>query len=430
MLNLFRKSTTLSINQIIDRLEEIGTVLSGVPVTAETCMRSPTVHAIVTAVSRRLAVSPIQVFREQYEDNGRVSRTLLPNHPLVTLLKMPNEWQNRVTFMLDGASQLIRYGNLYGVKLGAENRTRVPQRLIMTHAGSTSVDLADNGIDLLYRASVTETVAPQTYRRPNMFHARTGARNLYLGDSPIGDVKQAIGLEIAAEEYGAMYFGNGAIPLMAFQLMDGYKDASSNEEKTRFLESVKRAIGGNKRFSTFLLPEGYDVVDRGKLGLEHDKAQFLETRKYQRTVIAGAFNVPVHLVGDLERGTFNNVEQQDKDFTANVIQPYAETIEAAMEQDLLPENESGLRVRFNLDEIARADFKSRQEGLAIQRQWGVLSADEWRSIEDRNPLPEDERGDEYIIPSNFEFAQDHGQDDETTPDNSPAFGQVENESDD
>src|SRR6185295_14048410 len=114
--------------------------------------------------------------------------------------------------------------------------------------------------------------------------------------------------------------------------------------------------------------------------LENDKSQFLETRKYQRTVIAGAWGCPPHLVGDLERATFNNVEQQDSDFTGNVIMPIGACAEAAIERDLLTDEDvnSGVIVRFNFDSILRADFKSRQEGLQLQRQNGVISPNEGR----------------------------------------------------
>jgi hypothetical protein len=139
---------------------------------------------------------------------------------------------------------------------------------------------------------------------------------------------------------------------------------------------------------------------------ENDKAQMIETRRYQRTVIAGAFGVPPTYVGDLERATFNNVEQQTIGFTSDVIYPVVQRFEAALERDLLTEEDwrGGVVIRFNLDSILRADFKSRQEGLQIQRTNGVLSADEWREIEGKNPLPAGKGGDEYLYPANMMIA--------------------------
>ena len=104
--------------------------------------------------------------------------------------------------------------------------------------------------------------------------------------------------------------------------------------------------------------------------------------------------------------TFNNVEQQDTDFTINVVMPYVKMIEEALERDLLtPSDRSGgVIIRFNLDSVQRADFKSRQEGLQIQRLNGIISADEWRELDYRNPLPDDQDGREYWRPSNYVLA--------------------------
>jgi HK97 family phage portal protein len=160
------------------------------------------------------------------------------------------------------------------------------------------------------------------------------------------------------------------------------------------VDDFKKAFGGAKRFNAMLVPKGIEVRD--PITVENDKAQFNESRKLQRTVIAGALGVPPHLVGDLDRATFNNVEQQDKDFTLNVIMPVVKSFESAFERDLLTEKdrEDGIIIRFNMDSTLRADFKSRQEGLKIQREMGVINPDEWRELEGKNPRPDD-GGEEY-----------------------------------
>ena len=111
-------------------------------------------------------------------------------------------------------------------------------------------------------------------------------------------------------------------------------------------------------------------------------------------MIAGAFGVPPHLTGDLTESHYNNLEQQSQDFVLNVVMPVAQAFEAAMERDLLTDidRREGIAIRFNLDAILRADFKSRQEGLRMQREMGVINANEWREKEGMNPR---EGGDEY-----------------------------------
>jgi HK97 family phage portal protein len=174
--------------------------------------------------------------------------------------------------------------------------------------------------------------------------------------------------------------------------MEGSKGHLSKEQRDSFIATIAASFGKSNTFKALMLPHG--VKEPTQLNIENDKAQFLETRKLQRSVIAGAFGVPPHLVGDLERATFSNIEQQSREFVEKVILPYVRMFETAMEADLLTSEDraGGVAIRFNLDSALRADFKTRQEGLKIQREMGVINANEWREEEGRNPR---EDGDDY-----------------------------------
>jgi HK97 family phage portal protein len=239
-----------------------------------------------------------------------------------------------------------------------------------------------------------ETGGAKVYPSSKILHARGRARDFIEGDSPIKHIQTAIMMEILMEKFGESFFRNGALPLTVFQYMAGFGAFKTEEEETAFVDSFKAAFGGAKRFNAMLVPHGMEMKD--PIAVENNKAQFIESRQHQRTVIAGALNVPPHLVGDLLRATFNNVEQQDSDFTLNVILPVVKSFESAMERDLLTEQDrdSGVIIRFNMDSTLRADFKSRQEGLKIQREMGAINPNEWREIEGKNPRPDD-GGDEY-----------------------------------
>jgi HK97 family phage portal protein len=407
-----RKASTLSINQLIDRIEAIYTTQSGVSVTPENCERSPTVKAIVSAVSKRISVSPVKVYQKT-QVNGRDSKKELPTHPVSRLLGQPNDFQNRVTFWLDMGSQLVRYNNCY-CWIGRAS-TGGPRQLVPLQGADTKAELGTNN-SVIYKTVINGS-EPKEYPASAIFHARGAARDFINGDSPINDVKEAIGMEIAAEAFGATFYGNGAVPMLVFQIMQGFKDWQTTEERTAFVESVKEKLSGDNRYKAFLLPKGIELADKNKYSFDLDKAQFVEARKYERTVIAGAFGVPPHLVGDLERATYNNVEQQDSDFTINVILPYVRILESGLEADLLTpaERDAGLIIRFNLDAVQRADFKSRQEGRQIQRLNGVISANEWREGENMNPIDDESGGEDYWRPSNYELPgeeHDEGNDDE------------------
>jgi len=398
-----------------------GTLGGGV--NPDNCMQSPTVHAIVTAVSRRLAVTPIHVYQTGMKGN-RETKEKIPSHPVAQLLRKPNAWQSRYEFWQDAASSFVRWGRFYAFKGRAV--TGPIRELIPLHPGSVTPHQDDRDYSVVYR--VAQKGGPKRELPPDkVFTARGPARDFLEGDSPVLDVKQAIALEILAEQFGATFFHNGALPLLVFSFLEGSAGFSTKEQADQFLEDFQAAFSGDKKHRAMVLPKGFDkpfIPD-----IAHDKAQYLETRKYQRTVIAGAFGVPPHMVGDLERATFNNVEQQDQDFTSNVVLPVAQAFEAAMERDLLTQSDrnNGIIVRFNLDSILRADFKSRQEGLNLQRQAGIINADEWREIEGKNPLPDKDGGDEYWRPANTLVAgqpipEEPGQapiDDEESPDSTP-----------
>lgn len=363
-------------------------------VNPEGCMQSPTVNAIVTAITRRFAVTPVHVYQKGTK-SGRETKEKLPSHPVARLLARPNSWQTRVDYWQDAASWMTRYGRFIAFK--ARGSTGPIRELIPLKPSEVLIE-QDQNFTVTFRRGENE------WPLSRIHYARGPARDGLRGDSPVNDVSLSIALEIAAEKFGASFFQNGAIPLLVWSYMAGSQGFKTKDEEKQFLEDMRNAFGSNKAHSNMLLPKGIDKPT--PIMINNEQSQFLETRKYQRTVIAGAWNVPPHKVGDLERATFNNVEQQDEDFTASVIMPIGQQFEAAMERDLLTDDDraAGVVIRFNFDAILRADFKSRQEGLQMQRQNGVISANEWRELEGKNPISEDDGGDEYIRPANMAVA--------------------------
>jgi HK97 family phage portal protein len=388
-------------NQFEDVLQQLISVQRGVvnAVTPENCEQAPTVKAIVTAITRRFAVTPVHVMQKS-TSKGRDIKERLPNHPVARLLARPNSFQTRVDYWQDCASWLTRYGAYYAFK--SRGSTGPIRELLPMHP--RDVEVKQDRSTWAVTFGWGNGAERQDYSSNRVHHIRGPARNGFSGDSPVKDVSLAIALEMAAEKFGASFFQNGALPLLVFSYMAGSQGFKTKEEKDQFLDDVKNAFGGGRTHSSMLTPKGVDKPTT--IDIQNDKSQFLETRKYQRTVIAGAWGVPPHLVGDLERATFNNVEQQDADFTLNVIMPIGQAIEAAMERDLLTDDDrtSGVIIRFNFDSILRADFASRQAGLRVQRDAGVISPNEWREIEGKNPIDEDDGGEDYLRPANFVVA--------------------------
>lgn len=379
----------ISIDKLISRLEAVYETSSGVAVTPENCEQSPTVKAIVTAVTRRFAVMPVHVYRKS-SSGGTSSKELLANHAVEKLLNKPNDWQDRTSYWMDAASWLLRYGNYYSYL--SRGVTGPIRRLYPLHPSATKPDQYPDW------SVVYKTTLPggkyQEYDPKFIHHVRLAARDGLCGDSPVMDVREAIALEIAAEKFGASLFGNGAMPGLVFNYSDGNQGHKKEEDRTQFQNDIQQVYSRKGRFKALLLPKGIQLGT--PIGIENDKAQFLQLRQYQRTVIAGAWGCPPHLVGDLSKGTFNNVEQQDTNFTTNVILPLVRVFECSMERDLLTDDDraSGVIIRFNPDATLRADFLQRQQGLAVQRQNGVINANEWREHEGMNPRGDD-GGDAY-----------------------------------
>lgn len=358
--------------------------LSG-SVTPETCMRSPTVHAIVTAISRRLASTPVHVY-ETTESKGREVKQKLPDHPIARLLQRPNEWQSGVDYWQDAASAFVRHGRFIA-RIG-RGRTGPIRRLYPVNPSGVQVkqDRETLAVSFMYQG--------QEWSFDQVHFVRGTSRDFFSGDSPVSDVATTIGLEIEAEKYGESFFANGAVPLLMFKYAAGFKGFKSPKDEKEFESWFQAAFSGDKRHRAMMLPLG---IEHGEVKLENEKAQFVQARQYQRNVIAGAFGVPPYHVGDLTSGKYDNIEQQSGDFTLNVIMPVVRSFEAAMERDFLTsaDRNAGLKIRFNLDAELRAAFFERQQGLQIQYQNGIINANDWRERESYPPRS-DPGGEEYL----------------------------------
>lgn len=366
---------------------------SGISVTPDDCMRAPTVNAIVTAISRRFAVTPVSVYRKTTSE-GRDSKEKLPNHPVARLLQYPGDLSS-AEYWMDAVSSLVRWNRFFAyIGRGTTGPIRYLDPIQARHVG------VEKQLDGSVVFKVADGAGMRTLTRRQIHYVRGPSRNFASGDSPIEDCAEAIAMEIAAEKFGATFFGNGALPLTVFKFLQGSKGFRTDDEQSRFIDSFQSAFSGSKRFRALMLPAGMDST---QTPVDNDKAQFIETRKLIRTVIAGAFGIPLHMVGDLENAHYNNVEQQDTDFTQNVILPYARMFESAMERDFLTDEDrrDGIVIRFNLDAIQRADIKSRAEANRIYIEAGVLSPNEVREREGLNAIPPEKGGDDYRIPRNM-----------------------------
>ena len=214
------------------------------------------------------------------------------------------------------------------------------------------------------------------------------------GLSPIDQAKEAVGLALATEEFGARFFGNGARPGGILEHPGVVKDP----EKLR--ESWNKVYqGARNSHKIAVLEEGLKYHE---IGLSPEASQFLQTRKYQLNEICRIFRVPPHLVGDLERSTFSNIEHQSIDFVVHTIRPWLVRWEQAIYKNLLNAEERRLYyAKFNVDGLLRGDFATRTQGYATARQNGWMSINEIRALEEMNPIAKEKGGDDYLINGNM-----------------------------
>lgn len=346
---------------------------TGIIVNPQTAMQAAAVYACVKVLAESVGQLPLYVYRK----GAGMAKDIAEDHPLHALLSYaPNEWQTTTEFFEMVMVHLALRGNAYAYI----NRTRSGNVLEMLpiHPDMVTV-LQDSGWNLIYQIQ-DAAGGMRTVKRTEILHIRGLTLNGYLGISPIAYARESIGLALATEKFGGQLFRNGA-------KMGGvleHPGKLSGPAYERIKTSFDEAYSGENAHKTAVLEEGMKF---SKVSMTADDSQFLETRKYQRSEIASIFRVPPHLIGDLERATFSNIEQQSKDFVQNALMPYLSRIERAIVRDVVKKEERGLILpRFDVSELLRGDAVSRAEYYNSGILAGWLTRNEARFMEDLNPL--------------------------------------------
>ena len=363
-----------------------GTSGSGKSVTAQSAIQLSTVYACVRVISETIASLPLGVF--EATDTGNRKAT---EHPLYPLLHdEPNSEMTSFVLREVMLAHLLIYGNSYCqiIRTG-KNGIIGLYPLLPDHM---DVDRDSKGnLTYTYTTSDGRTV---NLKPPQVLHIPGLGFDGVIGYSPIALEKSAIGLGLAAEEYGSKFFANGARPSGVLT----HPNTVKNPKALR--ESWNAAYGGSSNASRVaVIEEGMTFTP---LSIPNNEAQFLETRKFQVDEICRIFRVPPHLVGNLEHATFSNIEHQSIDFAVHTIRPWLVRIEQSMNRALFSDQEKGrFYVQFNMDGLMRGDYKSRMEGYAIARQNGWMSANDIRELENLNPISEAEGGNAYLVNGNM-----------------------------
>ena len=379
----------------------MGNSTSGKRVNERTAMQMTAVYSCVRILSEAVASLPLH-FYEYQEDGSKVKAI---HHSLYSLLHdEPNPEMTSFVFRETLMTHLLLWGNAYAqiIRNGKgevvalyplmPDRMRVDRdeygRLYYEY--QISVDDAH-----INKGSIVQLSPSEVLHIPGL-----GFDGL-VGYSPIAMAKNAIGLAIAAEEYGSKFYANGAAPSGVLEHPGTLKDPS----KVR--DSWSQTFGGSANsHKVAVLEEGMKYTP---ISISPNEAQFLETRKFQINEIARIFRVPPHMVGDLEKSSFSNIEQQSLEFVKYTLDPWVTRWEQNMTRSLLTaEEKKKYFIKFNVDGLLRGDYQSRMNGYATARQNGWMSANDIRELENLDRIPTELGGDLYLINGNMTKLEDAG----------------------
>lgn len=367
--------------QLYSMLGGGGPAWSGETVTVDSALNLSTVWACTRAIAESSSMLPLSLNKRKGED-----RVAVENHPLYRVLHdEPNEkmsdqeWREATTATCvlrgDGFGRIIRRpgsGEVIGIYPLPYDSVSLDDSRSLTYEIKTG-----NGVN-----NETFTVRPD--KPHDIFHLRGIGFNGLRGASIITMARQSIGAVQAADKYAAKYYAaGGRVPY----LLKTEAKFRNDEERKQFREAWEAVYSGTDNFHKAPILEG--GLEYQQIGLSPEDAQFLETRQFNIPEICRWFRISPHLVGDLSRATFSNIEHLAIEFVTHTLMAWLVRWEKAVYRCLLTPEEkaAGYYAKHNVNALLRGDFQSRMAGYSQALQIGKNSIDEIRALEDENPLP-------------------------------------------
>lgn len=356
-----------------------GPAESGEIVTSDTALQVSAVMACVKVLAETIASLPLRVYR-RLADGGK---ELAADHEVYELLhSAPNNYQTSFEFREMLQAHLALRGNAYaeirdrrGISFAALEPLH-PDRVTPFYsptAGNIKYDVQ----------GVSDCTMPGDRNRrilteDQVLHIKGLTSNGVVGLNPIEAARNAIGLAMATEKHGARLFKNRAFPGGVLQHPGHFQDRDKARATAR---SFQDAYSGAKAHSVAILEDG---MTWQQMSITPEDAQFLETRQYQVTDIARVFRIPPHMIGDLTKATFSNIEHQAIEFVVHTIRPWLVRWEQALTRKLLDGSE--FFIEFSIEGMLRGDAKARGEYYRLMREIGGYSVNDVLALENKNPI--------------------------------------------
>lgn len=379
--------TGLTIEELAARMNIGASSIAGAVVTPETASRLSVVASCERVICETFAQVPWPLYR-RLEGDDREKAT---DHPLYRLLHdSPQEGMTSLQWRMVAGGDLFYRGRFYAHVLRSPV-DGMPLWLMRLHPDATR-KLKDPRSGRAYFEHRREDGSVVIFQPDEILHVWMYSRDGWDGISPIQRHREAIGDGITMREHGSRSFANGA-------KLSGVIEAEGTippESKKDLRDDWKKMTSGDASYST-------PVLDRGMkfsaVSMTNEDAQYIESRKLNRSEICGIWGVPPHKIGDLDRATFSNIEHQEIGFVVGTMLPVFCAFDQAVSLFVL-RSDPKLYSEFLVDGLLRGDFKTRQEGLQLMRQNGAINANEWRRLMNMNRR-KDPGGEEYIVAANM-----------------------------
>mgnify|MGYP001043681899 CR=1 FL=1 len=362
-----------------------GASWSGQQVNATTAMKVAAVYACVRIISGAVATLPLHVKRRI---DARTREDASDSQLWQLVRRKPNRWQTPSQFRRMMQAHVLLRGNGVALKVPG---TRGVQELIPLHPDRVRIE---QNPDLTLKFTWTRTDGTsQVFRQNEVLHLAGLTLDGITGVTPITYARETIGLALAEERHGATQFKNGLN-------VGGYLKSDKRlgpEGRSNLREAMDDFRMGGDRAGAWMVLE--DGITAERLTMTADDAQWIESRKFSRSDIAMFFGVPPHMIGDTDKSTSwgTGIEQQSLGFVAYTLEDHLTMWEEAGNRDLIPQTDAELYFRFNRAALVRGDIKTRWAAHVQALQWGVVSPNEIRAVEDMNPR---EGGDIFYPPPN------------------------------
>jgi len=352
-------------------------------------MRFAACFAAVRIIAETIASLPLKVY-ERLPGGGRAEVT---QHPAAYLLNngFPNDEMTPFDLRETQIQRVLTWGNGYA-RAYYNARGEVSQ---LDHVQPWEIrPFRTPSGELLYERTLQDGRTTEL-DRSEVLHLRGLGGDGLVGWSPVRLMAESVGMGLAAERFGAAFYGNAARPSMIVVMPPGKQLGDVAERNLR--ETIEQHSAG-RAHRPLILDNG---ADPKMMTMPLNEAQFIEARKFQVEEVARIYRVPLHMLGDLERATFSNIEQQSLDFEKHTIRPWLVRFEQQYNRLLISKRQQGrLFVKHSVEGLLRGDIKTRYEAHAIALQNGWENIDEVRVLEDKNPLPNG-MGEKHFVPLNM-----------------------------